>query len=119
MFHPSRLEEVERLITEELSYIEDDGSLKLYLCWYDEYLVPRNEFNGRYPCSDKKVDLYEVLRIIDKVMKKPHIVRHNVMTTVPVGLFHEKEDQLELEKYVEVCILKNVCLHCQETGISS
>jgi hypothetical protein len=112
MFDPSRLEEVERLITEELSHIEVYDSLKLYLCWYDEYLVPRNEFNGRYPCSDKKVDLGEVLQIIQKVMKKPYIVRHNSFITIPVGLTYKKEDQLEIEKYVEVCLVKNACLHC-------
>lgn len=88
MFHPSRLLEVQSRIFDDLKQIDLYGSVKLYLCWYDEYLV-----------AERSVSLFEILAIIRVVFKRPHIVRHNVL----IGRM--AEDQEETEKYVEVCLV--------------
>lgn len=102
MFHPSRLLEVQSRIFNDLKQIDLYGSVKLYLCWYDEYLVPEKD----YPCSSKSVSLFEILAIIRVVFKRPHIVRHNILIgPMPNGLTMQAEDQEEIEKYVEVCLV--------------
>jgi hypothetical protein len=102
MFHPSRLLEVQSRIFDDLKQIDLYGSVKLYLCWYDEYLVPKKDF----PCSEKSVSLFEILAIIRVVFKRPHIVRHNVLIgQMPVGMTIQAEDQEDTEKYVEVCLV--------------
>jgi hypothetical protein len=110
MFHESRIEEVEIKVMQELERMDVYGSVKIYLCFYDEYLVPKGSYNGRYPCSDKNVELKDIIEIINRIYIKPHIIRHNVLTSpIPVGISDVTED--ELEKYVEVCEIKNACLH--------
>jgi hypothetical protein len=95
MFHPSRLLEVQSRIFDDLKQIDLYGSVKLYLCWYDEYLV-----------AEKSVSLFEILAIIRVVFKRPHIVRHNVLIgQMPVAKTTDAEDQEETEKYVEVCLV--------------
>jgi hypothetical protein len=111
MFHQTRLLEAQQRISNDLKYIDDIGSVKLYLCFYDDLLVSEEEWNGKYPCCDKKVSLYEILSIIKLVFNKPCIIRHNILLSpFPVGLSAEQSEQPEIEKYVEVCIIKNVCL---------
>jgi hypothetical protein len=106
MFHPSRLLEVQSRIFDDLKQIDLYGSVKLYLCWYDEYLVAEKDYNGNYPCSEKSVSLFEILAIIRVVFKRPHIVRHNVLIgQMPVAKTTDAEDQEETEKYVEVCLV--------------
>jgi hypothetical protein len=105
MFHHSRLIEAQDRILKDLEYLEYGDSVKIYLCWYDEFLVSREDFNGFYPCSNKKVSLNEMLAIINVVFKKPCIVRHNVHgNPYPVKLPQQSEE----EKYIEVCIIKNL-----------
>lgn len=107
MFHESQIENVKRRIEEDLYYIEELGSRKLYLCWYDEYLIPSGEFKGIYPCSNKRVDLKEVIDIIKDVIKKPCIIRHNVIgaNPIPVFLMDKSDSQQECELYVEICLI--------------
>ena len=108
MFHHTQLINAQQRILKDLQHIDDLGSVKLYLCWYDDLLVSREEYNGIYPCSDKKVSLYEVLAIIKVVFKKPCIVRHNVyISPFPAGLVSKFEDQPDIEKYIEVCLIQN------------
>jgi hypothetical protein len=105
MFHHSRLIEVQQRVSKDLEYLEYSDSVKIYLCWYDEFLVSREDYNGVYPCSNKKVSLQEMLAVINVVFKKPCIVRHNVNgNPFPVIL----PEQSEEEKYIEVCIIKNL-----------
>lgn len=112
MFHESRLAEVEAKVMQDLERMDIYGSVKIYLCFYDEYLVPKGSFNGFYPCSDKNVELEDIIEIVKRIYIKPYIIRHNVMKSpVPVGISHLSETQDELEKYVEVCEIKNACLH--------
>jgi hypothetical protein len=109
MFHHTQLLNAQRRILKDLEHIEDLGSVKLYLCYYDDLLVSQEEYNGLYPCSNKKVSLYEVLAIINLVFKKPCIVRHNVIISpFPAGLTQNFENQPELEKWVEVCLIQNL-----------
>ena len=113
MFHESRIQEVEAKVMQELERMDMYGSVKIYLCFYDEYLVPKGTYNGFYPCSDKNVELEDIIEIIDRIYINPHIIRHNVLKSpVPVGISHLSQTQDELEKYVEVCLVKNTCLHC-------
>ena len=108
MFHHTQLLNAQQRILKDLQYIDELGSVKLYLCFYDDLLVSQEEYNGLYPCSDKKVSLYEVLAIIKLVFKKPCIVRHNVfISPFPAGLSKKFEGQCELEKYIEVCLIQN------------
>lgn len=109
MFHHTQLINAQQRILKDLEHIDELGSVKLYLCYYDDLLVSREEYNGLYPCSDKKVSLYEVLAIIKIVFKKPCIVRHNVIISpFPAGLTSNFENQPELEKYIEVCLIQNL-----------
>ena len=96
----SRDKAVQRILR-DLRDIDLLGSTKLYLCWYDDLLIPDSEWKGVYPCSDKSVDLKEVIDIIRQNFKRQCIIRHNVMLTVPIGL----PVQTEIEKYVEVCLV--------------
>jgi hypothetical protein len=107
MFHPTRLLEVQKTISEDLERIKIYDSVKLYLCWYDQFLVSEEEFNGHYPCSDKKVSLEEVIAIINLVFKKPCIIRHNVIVNpIPTALVLTKRG--DIEEYVEICLIKNL-----------
>ena len=109
MFHPSRLIDAQNRISEDLKEINTYDSVKLYLCWYDEFLVSKEDFNGNYPCSKNKVSLTEVIAIINVVFKKPCIIRHNVyINPLPIGLSFKADIQDEIEKYVEVCLIKNL-----------
>lgn len=106
MFHLTRLIEAQQRISNDLKHIDDLGSVKLYLCFYDDLLVSQEEWNGKYPCSEKKVSLYEILAIIKVVFNKPCIIRHNILISpIPVGLSAE---QSEIEKYIEICVIKNL-----------
>ena len=103
MFHPSQLELATQRILMDLYDIEYYRSIKLYLCWYDHFLIPDSEYKGIYPCSDKSVDLKEVIDIIAQNLKKPHIIRHNVLVgPLPAAMKRYVEDT---EKYVEVCLV--------------
>lgn len=106
MFHDTRYEEVKQRVVADLKSIDNLGSVKLYLCWYDEYMVPKDAYNGRYPCSDKNVCVYNLIDIVREVFTRPYIVRHNVIVSpFPAGLTYQYEDQPEIEKYVEVCLI--------------
>jgi hypothetical protein len=41
MFHPSRLLEAQQRIYSELKYIDEIGSVKIYLCFYDSNVEKR------------------------------------------------------------------------------
>uniref|UniRef100_A0A6C0JK57 Uncharacterized protein n=1 Tax=viral metagenome TaxID=1070528 RepID=A0A6C0JK57_9ZZZZ len=106
MFHPSQLEMAKRRIAMDLQDIEYYRSIKLYLCWYDNFLIPDEDYKGYYPCSDKSVDLKEVIDIVREAMKKPHIIRHNVLVSpLPAAMIRYREEQADAEKYVEVCLV--------------
>jgi hypothetical protein len=106
MFHPSQIDRVKNQIVSDLSSIEVLGSVKIYLCWYDEFLVSQSEWNGEYPCSDKSVSLQELIHLIKKVMMKQCIIRHNVLIDpIPVYISSQAESQSPLEKYIEVCLV--------------
>jgi len=107
MFHPSRLQEVEDRIDNDLSCAMDFGSVKLYLCWYDEYLVDKENWKGVYPCSDKRVCPHEVMAIIKNLMLRPFIIRHNCyFSAYPVGISDIAERQRDEERYIEVCLVQ-------------
>jgi hypothetical protein len=106
-FHPEQLEAVERRIINDLSIIELYGSVKLYTCFYDQYMIPDSEWKGVYPCSDKTVNINDVIDIVNKVMTRPYIIRHNVIDVGPLPAFLMGHGQDECEKYVEVCLIKN------------
>lgn len=106
MFHPSQLEMAKRRIAMDLQDIEYYRSIKLYLCWYDNFLIPDEDYRGYYPCSDKSVDLKEVIDIVRESIKKPHIIRHNVLVSpLPAAMIRYREEQADAEKYVEVCLV--------------
>jgi len=106
MFHPSQIHRVKNQIVSDLSSIEVLGSVKIYLCWYDEFLVPQSEYKGDYPCCEKSVSLQELIQLIRKVMMKQCIIRHNVlMDPIPVYLSSQAQSQSPLEKYIEVCLV--------------
>jgi len=106
MFHPSQLEMAKQRILMDLQDIEYYKSIKLYLCWYDNFLIPEEEYKGKYPCSDKSVDLKEVIDIIAQNFKKPHTIRHNVLVNpIPAALITLKDEKEDIEKYIEVCLV--------------
>lgn len=106
MFHPSQLQRVEDQIYYDLSTIGNLGSVKLYLCWYDEFLVHESEWNGKYPCSDNSVAVEDVIQIVKKVMIRPCIIRHNVLVgPLPAALNTKAYTQSPVETYVEVCLV--------------
>jgi hypothetical protein len=108
MFHPSRLEDLKKQIAHELSDIDYYGSTKLYLCWYDEFLVAKEDYNNNYPCCEKEVSLHEVIEIVREVFNRPCIIRHNVhVSPIPAGISAIFESQNQCEKYVEVCLVFN------------
>ena len=107
MFHPSRLKEVEERIDNDLSCAMTFGSVKLYLCWYDEYLVDKENWKGVYPCSDKRVCPHEVMTIVKNLLLRPHIIRHNCyFSAYPVGISDIAERQRDEERYIEVCLVQ-------------
>ncbi len=109
MFHHTQLLNAQQRILKDLQNIDELGSVKLYLCFYDDLLVSSEEYNGKYPCCEKNVSLYEVLAIIKVVFKKPCIVRHNVIISpFPSGILSKFEEQSEVEKWVEVCLIQNL-----------
>ncbi|NDB85859.1 MAG: hypothetical protein EB127_24640 [Alphaproteobacteria bacterium] len=104
MFHPSQLEMAKQRIIMDLQGIEYYRSIKLYLCWYDNFLIPDEDYKGIYPCSDNSVDLKEVIDIVAEALKRPHIIRHNVLVSpIPAALVSLKE--LDVERYIEVCLV--------------
>jgi hypothetical protein len=107
-FHPTQLESVKKHIQRDLLLLEPHGSTKLYMCWYDHYMIPDSEWKGIYPCSDKSVYFGDVIDIVKEIMKKPYIVRHNVLNcgSLPACLIDESVRQDECEKYVEVCLIQ-------------
>jgi len=106
MFHPSRIPEVENQIRSDLRRIDMYGSVKIYLCFYDEYMVSKQDWKGVYPSSSENVSLLELIELVRSIMNRPCIIRHNVMISpVPVGIHYISEDQSELEKYIEVCLV--------------
>lgn len=106
MFHESRYEEVKQRIIADLKSIDNIGSVRLYLCWYDEYMVAKDAYNGRYPCSNKNVSIYDVIDVVREVFTRPHIILHNVIVSpFPVGIKYQRDSQAEIEKYVEVCLV--------------
>jgi hypothetical protein len=106
-FHPDQLEAVKNHITNDLRLIEEYGSVKLYVCFYDQYMIPDSEWKGVYPCSDKYVHFSDVLNIVKEVMTQPYIVRHNVIKAGPIPAFLMDHHQDECEKYIEVCLIQN------------
>jgi hypothetical protein len=104
MFHPSRIESVKDQIFLDLAVIDVLGSVKLYLCWYDEYLVPESEWNGKYPCSDRMVSLVDVIRLVKQLIVRPCIIRHNILVD-PLPVAIGSIVQSPLEQYVEVCLV--------------
>jgi hypothetical protein len=106
MFHPSRISDVENQIKYDLRHIDMVGSVKIYLCFYDEYMVSKQDWKGVYPSSKENVSLYELIELVRNNVNRPFIIRHNVMISpIPVGIHHISEDQSELEKYIEVCLV--------------
>lgn len=99
MFHPSQLQKARERIAKELARIENYGSVKIYLCFYDDLLVP----DGEYPCSDNTVSLKEMTDIIREVMTGSFVIRHNVQEvgSIPAGLLLG-EEQDRVTQYVEV-----------------
>lgn len=109
MFHPSRIEEVETELLKILRNIDLIGSVKIYLCFFDEYMIPREDWRGFYPCSNENVSLDELIMLIKKVYKGKYIIRHNViLSPFPGGLIKKVENQEECEKYIEVCLIQDV-----------
>jgi hypothetical protein len=106
-FHPEQLDAVRTRISIDLLLLEPYGSVKLYLCWYDQYLIPDSEWKGVYPCSDDYVHISDVLAIVQTLMKKPYIVRHNIINAGPLPTFLINHEQDECEKYLEVCLIQN------------
>jgi hypothetical protein len=106
-FHPEQLEAVKKQIKYDLRLIDTHGSIKLYVCFYDQFMIPDSEWNGRYPCSDKTVYFGDVITIVNEVMTQPYIIRHNVINAQPLPAFLMGHNQKECEKYVEVCLIKN------------
>lgn len=106
-FDPTQLEAVKKHIQRDLVLLDLHGSTKLYICWYDQYMIPDSEWNGLYPCSDKSVYFGDVIDIVKQVMTKPYIVRHNVLCgPLPACLMDKSKRQDECEKYVEVCLIQ-------------
>lgn len=104
MFHPTQLEKARERIAKELARIDNYGSVKIYLCFYDDLLVPDGEYNGEYPCSDEQVSLKEVIDIIREVLPEgSFVIRHNVQVvgTIPAGLL-VGEEQDPITQFVEV-----------------
>jgi hypothetical protein len=106
-FHPEQLEAVKRQIKNDLRLLDEYRSVKLYICFYDHYLIPDSEWKGIYPCSDHYVQLSDVLNIVNEVMTKPYIVRHNIVNAQPLPAFLMDHRQDECEKYVEICLIQN------------
>jgi hypothetical protein len=106
-FYPEQLEAVKLRIKNDLKMLELYGSVKLYLCWYDQFLISDSEWRGIYPCSDQYVHLSDVLNIVNEVMTKPYIVRHNIICVGPIPgyMIAQSEAQDECEKYLEVCLV--------------
>jgi len=97
------MDEVRAQITRDLADIEYYGSTKLYLCWYDEFLVAKEHYNNNYPCCNSRVELIDVINIIREVCKKQYIIRHNVLVSpFPASV----KEQYSPEEYcVEVCLV--------------
>jgi len=108
MFDPTQRAVVKSRIRADLDGIEYLGSKKLYICWYDDLLIPDAEWKGVYPCSSQKVSLKEVIDVIKDVMVgRKHIIRHNVFVSpLPVFMSTQQHLQDECEKYVEVCLIQ-------------
>ena len=107
MFHQERIEEVKKRIAADLRLIDLYGSVKLYLCWYDEFLIAKEDWNGLYPCSDNYVQLKDVIDIVKDIMKCPYIIRYNSLSAQVMPAFLISSDEDECEKYVEVCKVFN------------
>jgi len=106
MFDRSRLEEVESKIKRDLKIIDETGSVKIYLCCYDEFMVSKESWNGFYPCSTDTVSVHEIINLIKKVFKRPCIIRHNILLSpIPLALNAQAECQDDFEKYIEVCLV--------------
>jgi len=106
MFHPSRIAEVESQIRRDLRRIDMYGSVKIYLCFYDEYMVSKENWKGVYPSTKENVSLIEMIDLIRSNVNRQCIIRHNVLVSpMPVGIHFMSEDQSELEKYIEVCLV--------------
>ena len=105
-FHPEQLEAVKKQIKNDLRLLDTYGSVKLYICFYDQFMIPDSEWKGVYPCSDKAVHISDVLDIVHEVMTQPYITRHNVINAGPLPAFLMGHNQDECEKYVEVCLIK-------------
>lgn len=99
MFHPSQLQKARERIAKELARIDNYGSVKIYLCFYDDLLVP----DGEYPCSDKRVELNDIIDLVREVMTGSFVIRHNVQEAgaIPAGLLIAGE-QDPVTQYVEV-----------------
>jgi len=106
-FHPDQIEAVTKRIARDLLLLEPYGSAKLYICWYDQYLIPDSEWKGVYPCSDSTVQLRDVLDIVKTLMTEPYIVRHNVINAGPLPAYLMDHNQDECEKYLEICLINN------------
>jgi hypothetical protein len=110
LFHPTQLEALKKHIQRDLLLLERYGSIKLYICCYDQYMIPDSEWKGLYPCSDKSVYFGDVIDIVKQIMTQPYILRHNVLNCgpFPACLMDKRETQDECEKYVEVCLIQNI-----------
>lgn len=108
------MDEVRAQITRDLADIEYYGSTKLYLCWYDEFLVAKAH---DYPCCNSRVQLIDVINIIREVCKKQYIIRHNVLVSpFPASI----KEQYSPEEYcVEVCLVygQKTCPFDQKTDL--
>lgn len=106
MFHPTRIAAATTKIMKDLEDIDLYGSSKLYLCAYDEFLIPAEFHDGKYPCCEKRVDLKEVIDIIRANFKRPCIIRHNMLVDwFPCGANNPK-NKLEIEEYcIDVCLV--------------
>jgi len=118
-FHPEQLEAAKKQIKNDLRLLDDYGSVKLYICFYDQFMIPDSEWKGVYPCSDKTVHIGDVIAIVNEVMTEPYIIRHNVINAQALPAFLMGHNQNECEKYVEVCVVKTDYKKTQSNAITA
>lgn len=100
MFHTSQTERAKRRIQDELKEIDVYGSVKVYLCFFDDLMVADSEYNGLYPCSEKSPDLKEMISMIRECMTGSY----TISTNVPFGGVPAELDYRPSTKdYIEVC----------------
>lgn len=106
MFHPTKAEAVKLRITNDLGMLYSLGTVKLYLCWYQDYLYENHEEEKN---TNRSVTIHDVARILEEVIHLPYVIRHNVIHAQAFPAFLMKE-QDECETYIEISLIKNLTL---------